>query len=597
MFKNVPIQRKLMTVILLTSGAVLLLTTSVYFVYEFLTYRQTTLRQLSTLGQIIAANSTAALAFESREEAGEILSALAAEPYIVVACLYDKDGKFFSLYAQDTSTVTLPEKPRFDGYRFEQSYLIGFQPVIHGNNRLGTLYLQSDNRAMYNRLKLYAVIVALLIGASFLTAYLISRKLQEVISKPILMLAETAKAISERHDYSVRVQKIGEDEVGVLTDAFNSMLTRIQEQNFILNKSNERLDNIVQSMGDTYLSVNSQWQYTFANDKALALMKKSKDEVMGKTIWEIFPRIKGSIFEREYHKVMNERVPSFFDAYYPSIDIWQEVRVYPHEAGIAIFCTDITKYKKAEDEIRMFNQKLEQTVMERTNELEIVNRELEAFSYSISHDLRAPLRSIHGYMNIFLEDYSGKFDEEAGKLANKVINNAKKMSLLIDDLLAFSKLGRKELIKAKVSMHRIVISVWEELRKMEESRRIDFILQELPEANADSVTIRQVWTNLIANALKYTRKKENSVIEIGADTKDDEVIYYIRDNGAGFDMKYYDKLFGVFQRLHTDNEFEGTGVGLAIVQRIIAKHGGRVWADAKPNEGATFYFSLINIGS
>lgn len=582
-----------MAAILLTSGAVLLLATSVYFVYDLLTFRQSTVRQMSTLGTIIATNSTAALAFESEADAIEILQALNADQHIVAACLYDKDNRIFATYSAAALHQNFPETVGIDGYRFEGSFLVGVQPVVHDNSRLGTLYLKSDIIAFYNRLKLYGFLTALLIVLSLILAYFLSKRFQAIISRPILALADTAGKISMEHDYSVRAVKMGEDELGLLTDAFNSMVTTIQEQNLSLKENHEKLDNIVQSMADAYISMCSNWRITFANNKALSLMGKTKEEVIGKTFNEIHPvRIIG-FFESQYGEVMERRKPLSFESHSREEDLWHEVRVYPYENGIAVFITDITKHKKAEEQGRLFNHKLEQTVTERTNELEIVNRELEAFSYSISHDLRAPLRSIHGYMNILMEDYGSRFDRETSKLAYKVINNAKRMSLLIDDLLAFSKLGRKELIKTRMSMNRIVVNVWEELKKMEEGRRIDFILKELPEANVDSVTIRQVWVNLISNALKYSSKKENSVIEIGSYTKGNEVIYYVKDNGAGFDMKYYDKLFGVFQRLHADTDFEGTGVGLAIVQRIISKHGGRIWAEAKPNEGACFSFSLI----
>jgi len=195
-------------------------------------------------------------------------------------------------------------------------------------------------------------------------------------------------------------------------------------------------------------------------------------------------------------------------------------------------------------------------------------------------------------MNIFSEEYSDKLDEEARRLVNIIVKNAKRMGQLIDDLLAFSRLGRKELVKQNVSMNDIVNHVCEEQRQQLGDRNIQLVLKEIPDACADSATIQQLWVNLVSNAIKYTRHKENAVIEIGSEERDDSLTYYIKDNGAGFDMRYYEKLFGVFQRLHSDKEFEGTGVGLAIVQRIISKHGGQIWAEAKPDEGATFYFTL-----
>jgi len=195
-------------------------------------------------------------------------------------------------------------------------------------------------------------------------------------------------------------------------------------------------------------------------------------------------------------------------------------------------------------------------------------------------------------MNIFSEEYASHLDDEAKRLMKIIQDNAKKMGQLIDDLLAFSRLGRKELMKAHISMTDLVNMVWDDLQKSEDHRDIKFTVSPMPVGYADSVTMRHVWENLISNAVKYTRNKPAAIIEVGCKTEGESKAYYVRDNGSGFDMRYYDKLFGVFQRLHSQEEFEGTGVGLAIVHRIISRHGGKVWAEAKPDEGATFFFTI-----
>jgi signal transduction histidine kinase len=225
----------------------------------------------------------------------------------------------------------------------------------------------------------------------------------------------------------------------------------------------------------------------------------------------------------------------------------------------------------------------------------LMNKELESFSYSVSHDLRAPLRAVHGYAKMLSEDYSKQLDGEANRLINNIMSNGKKMGQLIDDLLEFSRVGRKELNKTNVSMHQMVTNFWDELKNECDYRNIEFEIKELHSVKSDSVAIKQVWVNLILNAVKYTKFKAPAVIEIGSEVVNDEIVFYVKDNGAGFDMRYADKLFGVFQRLHSDDEFEGTGVGLAIVKRIVSRHGGRVWAESRLNEGATFYFSLPKI--
>lgn len=235
---------------------------------------------------------------------------------------------------------------------------------------------------------------------------------------------------------------------------------------------------------------------------------------------------------------------------------------------------DISDRKKAEYQIKQLNQ------------------ELEAFTYSVSHDLRAPLRSIDGYTKILEEDYADKVDDEGRRVMNVIMTNAKRMGQLIDDLLAFSRLGRKEILKTDCDMNSIARDVATELVESEPQRKVKIEIGELAPTKADPAMIKQVWVNLISNAIKYSRKTENPRVEISSYLDRGVSVYVIRDNGVGFDMKYVGKLFGVFQRLHRVQDFEGTGVGLAIVYRIIAKHGGKVWAESKINEGAAFFFSL-----
>lgn len=235
---------------------------------------------------------------------------------------------------------------------------------------------------------------------------------------------------------------------------------------------------------------------------------------------------------------------------------------------------------------------LEKTVKHRTQELEFVNKELESFSYSVSHDLRAPLRAIIGYLRMLDEDYSPILNNDARELIEKAVTNAEKMNQLIDGLLQLSRMGRAELVKNIVSMKEMAESIYLGQLENERHRQIDFTIDELPAIEADETLIKQVWVNYISNALKYTSRIPTSKIHIGFQENENNITYFIKDNGAGFDMKYSNKLFGVFQRLHSLQEFEGTGVGLSIVQKIIKKHGGNVWAEAVPNEGATFYFSL-----
>jgi two-component system, sensor histidine kinase and response regulator len=242
--------------------------------------------------------------------------------------------------------------------------------------------------------------------------------------------------------------------------------------------------------------------------------------------------------------------------------------------------------------LRLQNAVLEKRVGERTAELEIANKELEAFSYSVSHDLRAPLRHIDGFINIVLQDYAGEMPPGARRMLDIVSNSARRMGLLIDDLLHFSQLGRHQLGKQLINVSELFGEVLDELGKDHAGRKVDIQIGELPNCQGDRSLLRQVIVNLLSNAFKFTRQRENPAVEIGGRVEGEELVYFVRDNGAGFDMQYAGQLFGVFQRLHRAEEFEGSGIGLSIVQRIIVRHGGRIWADAAVDRGATFYFTL-----
>ena len=255
----------------------------------------------------------------------------------------------------------------------------------------------------------------------------------------------------------------------------------------------------------------------------------------------------------------------------------------------------VLQRRRSEEQVRALNQELEQRVAERTCALEQVNKELESFAYSVSHDLRAPLRHIDGFLALLKERVDPALDDEGLHYMTTIADAARRMSTLIDDLLAFSRMGRQEMSKAPVDLNGLVTDVIHELEPEAEGRDIDWQIADLPVVAGDRAMLRVVLFNLVSNALKYTSKRQQTRIEIGTQPGEaGEIVVFVRDNGAGFDMRFENKLFGVFQRLHRADEFEGTGIGLANVSRIIARHGGRVWAQGQVDKGATFYFSLLS---
>ena len=365
-------------------------------------------------------------------------------------------------------------------------------------------------------------------------------------------------------------------------------------------ESEQRLRRFVDSNIVGIVIANANGDILEANDYYLRLIGFSRQQLeVGKVDWraitppEWLPADEQAIrelrergtctpYEKEYVRPDGTRVPVFLaDTMLPG-----------PEEQIAAFALDLTERKRAEGEIRTLNAELEQRVRERTGQLESANKELEAFSYSVSHDLRAPLRAIDGFARILSEDYTARLDEEGLRLLAIICAEAKRMGQLIDDLLAFARLTRQPMQSTSVDMTALAEDVFQECLAQAPGRTVRFTLHPLPQAQGDRAMLRQAWTNLISNAIKYTRRREVAEIEIDGCTQQGEHLYSVKDNGVGFDMRYAHKLFGVFQRLHSEHEFEGTGVGLALVQRVVHRHGGRVWADARVDQGAAFHVAL-----
>ena len=356
------------------------------------------------------------------------------------------------------------------------------------------------------------------------------------------------------------------------------------------------LATVVKQSNDAIYIHNNEGQIISWNEGAEKIYGYSESEALKMKIWNIIPHHMQVEIEEIVHKILQGEKIELFETkritkHGKMVDVLLSAAVITDmgsdQKSIAITERDITQQKIADEQIGLLNRDLQNNVAELKN----TNKELESFSYSVSHDLRAPLRALSAYSKIFEEDYEAVLNDDAKKLLSKINYNAQRMGMLIDDLLAFSKLGRKEVQKSEINTTELVEGILGEI-KQATPYKAAITIGELPVAFADRSLIRQVWINLVSNAIKYSDKKEFPTVEISATETEHETTYCVKDNGAGFDMKYVDKLFGVFQRLHSNNEFEGTGIGLAIVQRIITRHGGTIWADARVDEGATFCFTL-----
>lgn len=598
--RELPIQSKIMAVIMLTSVIVLLMALGAFMAYDLSTFRVTLVRTLTALAQATAENSTAALAFGDQADALRTLTSLQLEPQIVGAALYDANGKLFAWYPTNAPANSFPARVSGSGHRFEGGELHVFQPVMRDNSVLGELYLRGDLRFFYSRIKIYSAMAALIMVGSLIVALVLSTRLQRRISDPIIALAGAARTVSERRDYSVRAPKSGTDELGVLTDAFNEMLTRV-EQHAI---TSAFLSAIIESSDDAIIGKDLTGKVVSWNAGAQRMFGYDAAEMVGSSI----DRLLAPDRPDEEHRIL-ENAKSGETRIYETVRIRKDgtpvdlslavssIRDSQGEiVGFSSIARDISERKRAEEQILRLNAELEHRVQMRTAELTVANQELEAFTYSVAHDLRAPLRHIDAFTRILQEDFAGSFPPEAAELLDTIRRGSENMSRLVNDLLDLARVGRQKMKRERISLNVIIDEVIAEIAGETKGRQIDWHIARLPLVEGDPGLLKQVFTNLLSNAVKYTRPREKAVIEIGLQTVNGKPAIFVRDNGVGFNIKYATKLFGVFQRLHRPEEFEGTGVGLAIVDRVVKRHGGNAWAESDGNRGATFYFTLDGLG-
>ena len=363
----------------------------------------------------------------------------------------------------------------------------------------------------------------------------------------------------------------------------------------VLRESEERFRTTFENLLEGCQILDYDWRFLAVNRTAAIHGRKSTDEMINRRMMEVYPGIENTAMFATLSHCMATRTAIQIEnefVYADGQSTWFQLVIQPVPEGLFILSLDITARKRITEEIQSTNEDLERRVLLRTKELDSANQELEAFSYSVSHDLRAPLRGIDGFARVLREDYGAALDEEGQRILGIIGGETRRMGQLIDDLLRFSRVSRQPLQRAAVDMAYLAQNVVDELTRLAPAGATQVRMQALAEVFGDRAMLRQVWFNLIGNAVKFSARQEHPTIDIGSVIDGDNVVFHVRDNGVGFDDRYLAKLFNVFQRLHSEADFEGTGVGLALVSRIVGRHGGKVWAEGKPDLGATFYFSI-----
>ena len=498
LLRDLPIRQKLVLLIMLTTAGALLVAGVALIVIDLRSFRKDMESDLSTLAEIVARNSTAALTFADPGAAEETLQALEAQEPIVAAAVYGEAGDLFAVYQRKGADAGVPDQPGPVDVTWSQGSLHVFDEITLDNRRIGTVYLRSDLSEIYRRLRLQIVTVSAVIVIAALAALLLSSALQRVISKPVLRLADTARAVSERQDYSIRASKQSADELGQLVDAFNEMLGQIQRRDSELLDAKAELERRVA-------------------DRTLALRQ------------------------------------------------------------------ELTERQRAESELE-----------ERNEELHRSNQELDDFAYIASHDLKEPLRGIHNYATFLLEDYADKLDDDGRAKLETLTRLSRRMETLIDSLLQFSRLGRVDLAIDDVDLNGVLEEVLDAIAiNLKENGVAIRIPSPLPVVRCDRVRIRELYYNLIVNAMKYNDKPEKW-IEVGwSKGGNAPPAFWVRDNGIGIQEKHYESIFRIFKRLHGRDKFGGgTGAGLTIVKKIVERHSGRIWVESAPGEGTAIFFTL-----
>ncbi|MCC8426512.1 ATP-binding protein [Mucilaginibacter sp. UR6-11] len=580
-YNDIPIRRKLMGAILFISSIVLLIMCSVYMIFEYSSYKNTLKSNVSTLAVIAAANSSAALAFQSRTDATETLNTLKANKHIVAACLYDSDGNLFATYPSNISPKFFPAKPQKAGYTFEESYLVGFEPVFQRSYQLGTLFIKSDMTEISSQIINFAWIAFILIAVLLFVAYILSIRVQRIISKPILSLKKTATMVSENNDYALRAVKASNDELGTLTDSFNQMLDQIEIQNLEIKAAaieSSKLAAIVESSNDAIVGMTLDGIINSWNDAAERMFHYKANEIIGQSIMILVPA-----------EVQNQEIEILSGLKKgESVSQWETQRITKEKKLLDVSLT-ISPVKNAHGDI-IGSSKIARDISEKKLEEQRKND----FIAMVSHELKTPLTSIRSYIQVLLAKAKTEQDEFKLNALTRADAQSKKMTTMINDFLNLTRLeeGKIQLTKELFDLHPVIQEVTADAQFLAISHTILFKGCDGVKVYADKDKIGQVMINLLSNAVKYS--PTNSTILVDCNVSAGKIKVCIRDQGIGISREDQKKLFNRFYRVRNEKvkTVSGFGIGLYLVSEILRYHDSKIEVESEEGKGSTFWFML-----
>jgi PAS domain S-box-containing protein len=595
-FRDIPIKQKLMVITMATTAAALLVAGVGIVASDSLLFRRYLLRDLSALARMAADNSTAALEFNDPQVATDTLTALRARSHLVAACIYGRDGTMFARYSRPGARAGCPPADARDELRFGSEGLIVSRKILLSGRRIGTLMLLYDLDEISERIKLYGATVLGVLLVSSLLAFLLSSKLRAVIATPISHLVQASTSVSETGDYSIRARKLSRDELGVLVDRFNEMLAGIQSRDNHLRtalaereealrdaeKARERFRFMAESMPQKIFTAAPNGSVHYLNRQWTEFTGLSFEQIenWGWTQFVHPQDVEASV--RRWRQSLESGEPFHFQMRVRRADgvyRWHLTRAHAMrdpQGGISMWIgstTDIHEQKEREEELRLANEDLQQ------------------FAYSASHDLQEPIRNVAVYSEIVAKRYNTLLDAEGQQFLGFLREGGRRLATLINDLLAYTRAGVIEgnltTVDASAVLQHALSGLAEAVRENDATVACD----PLPQVRMGESHLQQVFQNLIGNALKY-RTEDPPKIHISAARQGAAWRFSVRDNGIGIDPHYKEVIFGVFKRLHRDRKYSGTGIGLAICQRVVERYGGRIWVESSPGEGATFFFTV-----